>query len=61
METPLRPKYSRFGIRVYLEVLEELCARHWNLSLLAIEHTSWMPEVLDCTIEAEGWGLGFRV
>ncbi|CAE6969676.1 unnamed protein product [Symbiodinium sp. CCMP2456] len=26
--------------------------RHWNLSLLAIEHTAWMPEVLDCTIEA---------
>ncbi|CAE7720427.1 unnamed protein product [Symbiodinium sp. KB8] len=26
--------------------------RHWNLSLLAIEHTAWMPEVVDCTIEA---------
>jgi hypothetical protein len=27
-------------------------ARHWNLSLLAIKSTQWMPEVLDCTIEA---------
>ncbi|CAJ1419685.1 unnamed protein product [Effrenium voratum] len=26
--------------------------RHWNLSLLAIKSTQWMPEVLDCTIEA---------
>jgi len=26
-------------------------ARHWNLSLLAIKSTQWMPEVLDCTIE----------
>lgn len=25
--------------------------RHWNLSLLAIKSTQWMPEVLDCTIE----------
>lgn len=25
--------------------------RHWNLSLLAINSTQWMPEVLDCTIE----------
>jgi len=25
--------------------------RHWNLSLLAIKSTAWMPEVLDCTIE----------
>jgi len=26
--------------------------RHWNLSLLGIRNSAWMPEVLDCTVEA---------
>eukprot|EP00931_Biecheleriopsis_adriatica_P089960 TRINITY_DN64013_c0_g1_i1.p1 TRINITY_DN64013_c0_g1~~TRINITY_DN64013_c0_g1_i1.p1 ORF type:complete len:1076 (-),score=227.82 TRINITY_DN64013_c0_g1_i1:45-3272(-) len=26
--------------------------RHWNLSLKGIVNTQWLPEVLDCTIEA---------
>jgi len=44
---PLPPPITAAAYEMMTEAV-----RHWNLSLLAIKATQWMPEVLDCTIQA---------
>eukprot|EP00933_Yihiella_yeosuensis_P013903 TRINITY_DN1266_c0_g1_i1.p1 TRINITY_DN1266_c0_g1~~TRINITY_DN1266_c0_g1_i1.p1 ORF type:complete len:1065 (-),score=200.15 TRINITY_DN1266_c0_g1_i1:131-3325(-) len=44
---PLPPQISAAAYEMLAEAV-----RHWNLSLLGVKGTQWMPEVMDCTIEA---------